>query len=87
MWYEFTQDGDFVDFQDLGIFNTRFKSDGASLMGQVLGGVEVSVSPRIFANLEGRYEFASAQMSQDFVDFDDIDLSGFQVSVGLGLRF
>ena len=87
MWYEFTQDGDFVDFQDLAIFTTRFNSDGTSLMGHVLGGLELSVSPRIVANLEGRYEFASAEMSQDFVGFDDIDLSGFQVSVGLGLRF
>lgn len=87
MWYEFTQDGDFVDYQDLVIFNDRLKSDGASLMGQAFGGVEFTVSPRIFANLEGRWEFASAEMSQDFREFDDIDLSGFQVSVGLGLRF
>lgn len=87
MWYEFVQDGDFVDFQDLAIFNTRFKSDGSTLMAHVLGGVETSLSPRLFMNVEGRYEWASTEMSQDFVDFDDIDLSGFQVSVGLGVRF
>ena len=87
MWYEFLQDGDFVDFQDLAIFNTRFLSDGTSMMGQALGGFEFSVSPRVVANVEGRYEWASAELGQDFVEFDDIDLSGFQVSVGLGIRF
>jgi opacity protein-like surface antigen len=87
MWYEFVQDGDFVDFQDLAIFNTRFMSDGTSAMAQALGGFEWSLSPRVIANVEGRYEWASAELSQDFVDFDDIDLSGFQVSVGLGIRF
>lgn len=87
MWYEFVQDGDFVDFQDLAIFNTRFMSDGTSAMAQAFGGFEWSLSPRVIANVEGRYEWASAELSQDFVDFDDIDLSGFQVSVGLGIRF
>jgi hypothetical protein len=87
MWYEFVQDGDFVDFQDLGIFTTRFTSDGASPMAHLLGGVEVSLSPRLLMHVDGRYEWASAEMSQDFVDFDNIDLSGFQVSVGLGVRF
>ncbi len=87
MWYEFSQDGDFVDFDDLGIFNTRFQSDGWGIMGLGGAGVEVSISPRAVVQLEGRYEFASGELSQDFVGFDDIDLSGFQVSVGLGLRF
>lgn len=87
MWYEFVQDGDFVDYQDLAIFNTRYKSDGSTLTAHVLGGLETSLSPRLLLNVEGRYEWASASLSQDFVDFDEIDLSGFQVSVGLGVRF
>ena len=87
MWYEFEQTGDFVDFQDLAIFNTTYSSSGTSALTQALAGVEVSVSPRVVFNAEGRYEWASADLGQDFVGFDDIDLSGFQVSVGLGIRF
>jgi len=87
MWYEFSQDGDFVDYEDLGIFTTRFESSGWSAMAHVGGGVEMSLSPRVLLNLDGRYELASTRLSQDFVDFDDIDLSGFQVSLGLALRF
>jgi len=87
MWYEFSQDGDFVDFEDLGIFTTRFESSGWSAMAHLGGGVEASLSPRLLLSLDGRYEVASTRLSQDFVDFDDIDLSGFQVSLGLALRF
>ncbi len=87
MWYEFAQDGDFVDFEDLGIFTTRFQSSGWSPMAHLGGGFEMSLSPRVLMNVDGRYEFASTGLSQDFVDFDDIDLSGFQVSLGLALRF
>lgn len=87
MWYEFVQEGDFVDFEDLAIFTTRYTSQGTSLMGQVMAGAEVSVSPRLFMTVDGRYEWASAEMGQDFQLFEDIDLSGFQVSVGLGVRF
>lgn len=87
MWYEFAQEGEFVDYEDLGIFNTRFESTGWSAMAHVGGGFEMSLSPRALLNLDGRYEFASTGLSQDFVDFDDIDLSGFQVSLGLALRF
>lgn len=87
MWYEFSQDGDFVDFDDLGIFTTRFTSDGWGIMGLGGAGVELSLSPRAVLNFEGRYEFSSGELSQDFVGFEDIDLSGFQLSVGLGVRF
>jgi hypothetical protein len=56
-------------------------------MAHVGGGFEMSLSPRAVLNVDGRYEFASTALSQDFVDFDDIDLSGFQLSLGLALRF
>ncbi len=88
MWYEFVQDGEFVDYQDLGIFESRFVSDGTTSTAHLFGGTEITVSPRVFVTAEGRYEWGSAELSQAFDQaFDNIDLSGFQLSVGVGLRF
>jgi len=36
---------------------------------------------------EGRYAWGKMDMDSDFVDFDGIDLGGFQATVGLKFRF
>ena len=87
VWYEFVQDGEFVDFDNFDIFADRFTSSGTAPTGHVFGGVDLSIGGPWVLTGEGRYSFASVEMDQDFVDFDDIDLSGFQLTVGLGVRF
>lgn len=87
MRYEFAQEGEFVDYQDLAIFEDRFSSEGTAWTTHLLGGVQMSLSPRIVLDLGGRYEWASHEMGIDWLDYDPIDLSGFQVSVGLAVRF
>lgn len=87
MWYEFTQEGDFVDFETLDIFRDRFRSSGAAPTAHVLTGVDVSLSPRLVLTGQARYRWASMKMDRDFVGFDEIDLSGFEATVGVSLRF
>lgn len=87
LWYEFEQTGDWVDEETLEIFDATFDSSGRSGTGHLFGGVDVTVSPRILFNLEGRYMWAEADMERDFVGFDPIDLSGFQVLAGFAVRF
>lgn len=87
MWYEFVQEGEFVDFVDLAIFDHRYTSDGTAMTGHLIAGLETSLSPRIVLDLQGRYEWAEHDMGVEWQDFDPIDLSGFQVSVGLAVRF
>ena len=87
MIYRFDQNGDFVDFQTLDIFTKDFRSDGAAPTAHAAAGLDVSLGPHLLATGEGRYQWARADMSRDFVDFDPIDLSGFQLTVGLGVRF
>lgn len=87
VWYTFEQDGEFVDFETLEIFRDNFRSEGAAPIVQLLGGVDVSISPRFTLRGDARYGWASDEMGRDFVDFDDIDLSGFQASVGISARF
>lgn len=86
VWYEFRQEGSFVDFQTLDIFRDEFASEGRATTWHLFGGVDVSVSPRLAVTAEVRHGWASAEMDEDFVGFDPIDLSGFQGTLGLSVR-
>ncbi len=85
--YSFDQSGDFVDYQTEDIFTKDFSSRGTAPTAHVAGGLDVSLGPHFLAIGEGRYQWARAEMSRDFVDFDRIDLSGFQVTIGVAVRF
>jgi hypothetical protein len=87
MVYHFDQSGDFVDFETLDIFPKDFESQGTTATAHAAAGADVSVGPHLLLTGEGRYQWARADMSRDFVDFDPIDLSGFQVTIGLAARF
>jgi hypothetical protein len=87
VYYTFKQNGDFVDFETYDIFFDTFRSSGDAGIFHVLAGAEWSLSPRFYLTGEGRYSWAEADMDRDFVGFDPIDLSGFQGTVGLALRF
>ena len=87
-YYEFEQAGDFIDFVDFSVFSSTFLSEGWAWVGHVLGGVQWSVSPQWVISAEGRYSFANADMDRPaFRDYDPIDLSGFNGSIGFGIRF
>lgn len=87
VWYEFVQDGEFVDFNDLDIFVDRISSSGTSATGNVFGGLDLSIGGNWVLTGEGRYSFGSVEMGEDFVGFDNIDLNGLQMTVGIGVRF
>ena len=87
MHYRFVQDGDFVDFQNANsIFGSKFVSEGWSLVGQGLAGLEVNLTPRFGVVLDGRYLFAKGDPGSDLSGFDNIDLSGFTGTLGLSVR-
>lgn len=86
MAYQFNQEGDFVDFENLDIFTSRFTDDGVAPTLHGLAGVEVMVTPKVVVSAEGRYVWAQSSMGNDFVNFNDVDLSGFQASLGVGFR-
>lgn len=86
MWYDFEQEGDFVDFQTLDIFGDRFTSDGRAGTWRLFAGLDVTVTPRLLVTARAGHGWASAEMGEDFVGFDPIDLSGFRGTVGLAVR-
>lgn len=87
MVYAFEQSGDFVDYETAEIFTRDFVSEGAAPTAHVAAGLDVSLSPHLLLTGEGRYQWASAELSDDFDAFDPIDLSGFQLTAGVAFRF
>ena len=83
--YEFKQQGDFVDFVDLSVFNDTFRSEGWAPSVHVFGGVDVRVYKQLYVTAEARYVWSEADLETDFEGFEPIDLSGFRC--GGGVRF
>ena len=87
VWYSVSQVGDFVDFVDFSVFSDVFKSDGWTPEAHAGGGVDVRVARRIFATVDARYRWAAGGLSQQWVDFDPVDLSGLRLSAGINVPF
>jgi len=86
VWYRFEQAGEFVDFETLEIFNDQFRSSANTLTAHGSVGIDLSMGSRTFLNVETRYGWGSAGIRSEFVGFGDIDLSGFQATLGIGIR-
>ena len=87
IYYDFMQQGDFVDFVDLHVFPDVFRSKGWAPSVHGFAGVDVQVYRALYQTVEGRYTKSSARLSPDFVDFDPIDLSGFKLAAGINFVF
>ncbi len=86
-WYRLEQQGDFVDFIDLTIFSDTFTSDGWTFATHAFAGLEVELNPNLRLLLEGRYQWADAELRGSFVGFDPIDLNGLRTLVGVAWKF
>lgn len=102
VWYQFEQYGEFVDYTSQEIFPDHFRSSGHAPTLHLTGGFDVSLTARLTLAAEGRYSFANASLGpecresgyeelecegSDFSGFPDLDLSGYQATVGLAVRF
>lgn len=91
LWYDFVQEGDFIDTVGCDIacpiFSARLSSSGWTPSAHLAGGVDVKVTNRLYLSGEARYVWAQATLKQDFVGFDDIDLSGFRIAGGVQFVF
>ena len=85
-WYRLEQFGEFVDFRDLVIFEDVFVSDGWALAAHAFAGVDFKLSPSIGLVLEGRYQFASHDLTGSFIGFDPIDLHGLRLMAGVSFK-
>jgi hypothetical protein len=88
MWYRFRQEGDFVDFSNNNsISRLQVESSGWTPALQGMGGIDLTITPRIALTGDARYTWAKAKLGQDFDPaFDRLDLSGVSMTLGLTFR-
>jgi hypothetical protein len=86
-WYKLTQQGDFVDFVDLSVFTDLFQSSGWTPSAHVFGGADIKMYKRLYLTVEARYQWADDDLGADWINFDPIDLSGFQLGTGINVVF
>lgn len=87
-WYKLRQSGDFINMTTGEVFGETYESSAWGPALQGMGGVDVSLTPRIALTGDARYLWSRASMSGDnssFQGFEKIDLSG--VSIALGVTF
>jgi opacity protein-like surface antigen len=86
--YEFRQNGDFVDFDNNNaVFSDTFTSRGWSPTFHVMGGTDIQVYRHLMLSFDARYSWQKATLSQDFIDFEPIDLGGFRFGAGIHFAF
>lgn len=84
-WYKLEQSGDFINKTTGVVFNDKLQSSTWGPAVQGMGGVDITLTPRIALTGDARYLWSRASMEDSFDGFDKIDLSG--VSVALGVTF
>jgi hypothetical protein len=94
VFYQYEEWGDFIDFYDptYPIRPDNFKSDGTAFGLHAVGGLRVYLNHDFAIAGEGRYQWASDEMGDDFSPnepglVNKIDLSGWSFTVGLHVRF
>ena len=87
MHYQLKQYGDFVDFADLDIFSDNFSSAGWSPSVHLFAGSDFQLVKRLYLTVEGRFTWVNAELDQDFIGFEPMDLGGFKLAAGINFVF
>lgn len=85
--YQVRQQGEFVDDVNGRTFAADFASRGAGRTGYLSAGIEVPVVSRLGVLLEARYQWANAPLAGSLASFQQVDLSGLRLSVGVQRRW
>ncbi len=75
--WQYSEVGEFIDFNNFDIFREQFVADGTDVGGLLLGGVRVPFADRYAAGVELRYQSATGPVGidQGFLN-ESIDLGG-----------
>lgn len=85
--YDFTQVGSFVDTETLGIFSDFLETSDEGFIAYGAAGIDVTLAKHAVVTAEARYSFSSADVVGSYVSFNDVDVGGLQLTVGLGFQF
>ncbi|MDZ7779510.1 MAG: hypothetical protein U5R14_06150 [Gemmatimonadota bacterium] len=88
MRYRFAQDGDFVVEETLEIFTDRIEQVGTAFTAHGFAGADVHLAKALYLSTKVRYMWARDGLDRSlYNEFEPVDLSGVQVTLGLGVRF
>ncbi|MEP6618850.1 MAG: hypothetical protein ABJE47_06030 [bacterium] len=86
-WFQFRQQGDFVDFKTNDVFTATSEANGWAPSASGAVGGDISLNARLALTGAARYTYAKGTLSSDFTGFNNLDLSGVSTTVGLTVRF
>ena len=83
--YRLRQNGDFIDYVDLAIYNDRLGAQGWAASAHVSAGASVRLTRRLFGVVDVRRVWSQSEL---FGDYDgNIGLNGLQMTGGIELVF
>lgn len=85
-WFQLKQSGSFVDPGTSAVYDDTFESSGWGPAVQGMGGLDLTLTPRIAATADARYTWSRASLDSGFEGYDKIDLSGVAVTLGVTFR-
>jgi outer membrane protein W len=84
-FWRYREAGEFLA-DDGSIFSDSFEQSGTSVGPVAVFGLKGRVSSTAVVGVEGRYQWATGDLSQDFLG-EKIDLGGFSILATFGYRF
>lgn len=87
-YWKYEEFGEFIRFTDrnLPVVEDSFISEGVNPGFHVSGGIRFGVTDDIGVTAQGRYQWGSADMGDDFRG-NTLDLTGASITVGINVRF
>ncbi len=85
--YRLSQSGQFVDVEDRSIFRSFLRSSGWGTGSYLQGGADLQIWRGLYLKVDGKYTWVRSSLTDDFVGFDGINLSGFRTTTGLSVMF
>jgi hypothetical protein len=85
-FWRYSETGDFVDFSDDSIYRASYTQSGTSFGPVAVFGVRGRVSESALIGMEGRYQWGTTDLSEDFLG-PKLDLGGFSILATFGYRF
>lgn len=85
--WTYQQFGEFINFQDMSVSEGFAETRRFALGLHARAGLVYRFQSRLGVSLEGKYQYLKGRLSENFEDFEPLDMSGFAVNAGIQFFF
>jgi hypothetical protein len=86
--YRFAREGDFVQEPSLIIYTDNLEQVGSAFTAHGSFGLDIGLTKGVYVTPQARYSWARGGLDRSiYSEFQPLDLSGFQLTLGIGARF